>query len=594
LKAWRRIALAALLVFAVAPIFFHGRSELVSEDSSAYQGLATSLKAGSYEVNFKPHIVFPPGFPLALALWGSVFASSNASYLVFVTLLGCAGLIAAWQAQRIDSGHAVALTACLLLASSPDYFRLVSRNVFSETLYLLISCLAILCARRLDSAKKAWPYGLALAVLTPGVVLIRAVGVAWVAGLFLWLALSTRFNPTAARRRARSAGPALALGVLALLGWSDWSFSRQPPPNFEGEPQTYLSVATYRDPHDTDLGKLALVELPIRWLDQAATEGASAVTLLIRPPWISPAFFSVPVAAFFFLCGLGLVAFVRERGLQAVDCYVVCYFLVLAAWPFEAALRYVMPVLPFCVAYLWRGICEFNRQRSSVRTVKALGVFAAVVAAGGLLSLVSGHTLAGKQNLLSVAIWTVVAVGCWIWPRRHGLPIVPLLPVRVLALAVAGGLVMAGAVEDVAMARANISESEGSLTGLSELAIAARQIATLSPPSDVVMAEWCYTVNRWSHRSCVRFPPTRDVRVILEALRKNHVSWLMVKTEPQPSFHFYEPPEGERLRLIQEAVPGLLRVAQKTAGILIYRLEDAKLSGIPPRSSSTASPPGPP
>ena len=168
------------------------------------------------------------------------------------------------------------------------------------------------------------------------------------------------------------------------------------------------------------------------------------------------------------------------------------------------------------------------------------------------------------------------------------------LPVRVLALAVAGGLVMAGAVEDVAMARANISESEGSLTGLSELAIAARQIATLSPPSDVVMAEWCYTVNRWSHRSCVRFPPTRDVRVILEALRKNHVSWLMVKTEPQPSFHFYEPPEGERLRLIQEAVPGLLRVAQKTAGILIYRLEDAKLSGIPPRSSSTASPPGPP
>ncbi len=594
MRVWRGIALVALLVFAFTPVLFHGRSELVSEDSSAYQGLANSLKVGRYEVNFKPHIVYPPGFPLALAVWGSVFSSSNASYLVFVTLLGCAGLLAAWQAQRIDSGQTVAITACLLLASSPDYFRLVSRNVFSETLYLLISCLAILCARRLDSAKSGWPYALALAVLTPGVVLIRAVGIAWIAGLIWWLALSARFNPTAAGRRARLAGPALATGLLALLGWSDWSFSRQPPPTFEGEPQTYVSVMAYRDPHNTDLGKMGLAELPIRWLDQAANEGASAVTLLMRPPWISPAFFSVPVAAFFFLCGLGLVAFVRQRGIQAVDCYLICYFLVLAVWPFEAALRYVMPVLPFCVAYLWRGICEFNRQPSAARAVRMLGVFSAMAGAAGLLALVSRHTLPGKQNLLSVAIWTAVAVGCWIWPRRHGPPIVPQLAIRVLALAVAGGLVVTGAVEEAAMARANISESEGSLTGLSGFAIAARQIATLSPPSDVVMADWCYTVNRWSHRSCVRFPPTRDVRVILEALRKNQVSWLLVRAEPQLYSNFYEPPEWERLRLIQEAVPGLLRVARETAGIRIYRLEDAKLGGISPRSSPTASQPGPP
>ena len=593
MSVWRRIVFVALLVFAFAPVLVHGRAEWVSDDSAAYQDLANSLRAGRYEVNFKPHIVYPPGFPLALAMWGSVFNSSNASSLVFVTLLGCAGLIAAWQAQRIDTGQTVALTACLLLASSPDYFRLVSRNVVSDTLYLLISCLAILCARRLDSAKIAWPYGLALAVLTPGVVLVRAVGVAWIAGLILWLALSIRFNRAASGRRLLLAGPALATGLLAVLGWSDWSFSRQPPPTYEGEPQTYLAVASYRDPHDTDLGKMGLAELPMRWLDQAASEGASVITLLMRPPWVSPAFFSVPVAAFFFLCGLGLVAFVRQRGIQAVDCYLICYFLVLAAWPFEAALRYVMPVLPFCVAYLWRGILEFNRQPSSARAVRVLGVFSAVVAASGVLALVSSHTFPGKQNVLSVAAWTVVAIGCWIRQRFKAPLIPPLLPIRILALALAAGLVVTGAVEDVTMARTNISESEGSLTGLSGLAFAARQIATLSPPSDVVMAEWCYTVNRWSHRSCVRFPPTRHVGVILDALRKNQVSWLVVSTDPSANY-FYEPPEWERLRLIQEAVPGLLRVAQEKDGIRIYRLEDAKLSEISPRPSPTASQPGPP
>ena len=573
MEIWRRIALLAFLVSAVSPVLFRGRSELINEDSSAYQDLADSLRHGHYEFDSRPQVVYPPGFPLVLSVWGSVVGRSNASYLLLVGLLSFAGLLAAWRALRMDVGQVAALTACLLLACSPVYFLAVSRTILADTLYLLVSSLAILFARRLDSLKETWGNTLALAAITPGVVLIRTAGYSWVGGLCLWLILSACFERSSAKRRARMAGPALASGLLAVLAWQSWTSTHQPVPDFQEQPETYLSLAAYRNPRDTDLGKVALWELPIRGLDQAGSDASSAFALLLRPIWVSPAFYSVPVAASFFLCGLGLVSLVRQRGLQAVDCYFVCYWMILAAWPFDAASRYVVPVLPLCLMYGWCGIREFQQQAFGGPLVRLLGAFSAVIAAGGLLSLVSGHTASGKQNLVSVALWIAFAAGCWMW--RNGSVKIPLTSLRALAVIAAVGILITDAVETIAIARENINQFDGSIIGSSRgWAVAGVKVAAVSRPSDVVMTDLCYIVHRWSQRRCVRFPPTRSVKVILDAIQKNHVSWLVVG----PLETRYQPPDRERIRLVEKAVPGLLQEVQETEDYRLYRLESTSLS----------------
>ena len=140
---WQEVLVYA---FAVGLGLFHFFSSLRIEsyapDSSYYIGLAdTILEKGSYEFNFAPHIIYPPGLPLSLALIALGFGSS---YIVFVramAVIGACGLLASYALLRRLEGRTFAAAACLILGSSAFYFYMATQLVGSDVPYFFTSTL---------------------------------------------------------------------------------------------------------------------------------------------------------------------------------------------------------------------------------------------------------------------------------------------------------------------------------------------------------------------------------------------------------------------------------------------------------------------
>src|SRR5438105_2568701 len=103
--------------FGVWELGLYQRIESFGVDSSLYIGLARSLvENGSYEFNFKPHTVVPPGLPAIFALMSMVFGSSYAVFVRSMAVFGTLGLVTAYQLLRPEQGRATAAAGCLLLA----------------------------------------------------------------------------------------------------------------------------------------------------------------------------------------------------------------------------------------------------------------------------------------------------------------------------------------------------------------------------------------------------------------------------------------------------------------------------------------------
>jgi len=186
-----------------------------------YPDLARSiLEKGSYQLRFLPQTTFPPGFPLILAAVGLFLGLSPATLFPVVTVSATLGIIAAYELLRRVEGRTVAAATCLLLASSPVLFGFNTTIVFPEMPFFLMSMLALLLALKIDGAERGRSligWMLLFSVTLVLALLIRSVGVALLAGLATWIAISLAVVPEVGRRRMSMFNPPGA-GINCTVG----------------------------------------------------------------------------------------------------------------------------------------------------------------------------------------------------------------------------------------------------------------------------------------------------------------------------------------------------------------------------------------
>ena len=358
---WQEIL---VYTFSVGVGLFHFfsnmRIESYAPDSSYYIGLADAiLEKGSYEFNFAPHIVYPPGLPLTLAFIALGFGSS---YIVFVramAVIGMFGLLASYALLRSIEGRNFATAACLILGSSGFYFYTATQLVGSDVPYFFTSTLTLLFAIKLQTARlrrQRWGFSVGLVIFLIFSLLLRSVAVALVAGTGAWLISNFVCGRRDAALQVRLFTPALLMGVLVLTIWMVWvEQSKQKAIDFRGEGATYVDQFWAKDPHNPELGAASISDLFARPAKNIVIQGAHLSEIITRSPWIQPLWYSPVVLAIVGLTALGYGASFRGGGGGIAEWYFAAYVLIYLFWPFDVGPRFVFPIFPLAVLYFWRG-----------------------------------------------------------------------------------------------------------------------------------------------------------------------------------------------------------------------------------------------
>lgn len=580
-RSMRRVVILAVLVACAVQVTLFARAERFGADGSVYVRLAQNLAAGlPYEFNHRPHTLYPPGFPVALAL--AAAPKPDADYAYFVRLMPIAmavGLLAWYLALRRLVSPGVAAAATLLTAATPAVFALVTRSVVSDGVFFAISGLAVASLSALDrTTRRGARLALCFAVLllVPISVGVRSAALALVAALVAWPvfdALRTHSLRLDARRVvALAAG---GLGLLTFFAWSGWSH-RHDDRDYPGQhTASYFSQVAKKDPHRPEMGSATATDILRRIPRNSIIHAAHLGSLLLGGTWIAPLWFSPVVIGILALLVTGVVRAIRSWRDGWLGWYLLSYLGLYALWPFDEGPRFMIPAAPLAFAAMAEGATVAWRwyQRQPER---ALGVVSGTAA--GILALAAASAeREGIQASASVAVWGLgAASGAGALfvrraaARRRQSPTGTSGTRRVASrwwiLLLAPSLALSLS-RTLTLARENVAPRPTTYRHAPAVD-AAEWLRSAGPGS--VMAAQVAIIHRLSDRRVIAFPATTDAALIADVLRGHEVQYLVV-ADPVP-FEYFEPNEQTRLTHLQEAFPDLLVESHRGPGYRVFRV----------------------
>ena len=512
-----------------------------------YSELAHSiLKSASYQFDFRPETMIPPGFPLILAIIYRIAGYGQAVQYHVIALFTTLALIASYEFLRKTEGRVLAATATLLLASSPAIFILATQIVFSDMPYYFTSMCTLLLAVKIENVRRErLPIGwmLAFTVFLVSSLMIRSVGVTLAGALFLWICASFVANVKTGRQRLKLFVIPFLLAASAQGFWTHWASSRQfaewPLP---GYPASYLAQLKVKNGEHPELGAAHLSDIPQRIAVNTTTRAAELVKLVSGKRWINPFWCSPATIGVIGLIVFGWASSIRKTGGQLHDWYFAGYELMFALWPWDFEMRFLMPIAPLACLYWWRGAQAIRNSCS--RRPRALGW--SFLAAGALLAAASWRwAIQAKlsQAILAVGFWSLLAlVGCWMLRSRdrnawQWLPNDRRLftAARIAALLLVAFLVGRGVAAQLHIGRGNLALSLTQSPFYPEIE-AAQWIASHEPPQSIVMSRKQDLVYHYSNRRVVWFPPLSNPQVLMDGIRKYKVGVVVVADSDDDSF----------------------------------------------------------
>jgi len=596
-----------LVASCLLQIGFYQRLEDYRPDSSYYIGLAQSiLVKHAYVFDFKPHVIFPPGFPAILALISLVCGASYKVYIRWMPLFGLVGLLLSYSLVRREEGKVAACVMCLVLATSPGLFLLNTQRVFSDMPYFAASMLALVLAKKADGAKSrggqfGWAAAFSVAVVVS--LLIRSAGMALLGGLFLWL-VSTVVRGEEIRRRLRVFLPALILGSAVQFSWLAWTKKaevRDSPADFAD----YVSLEKLRDPHHPDLGPASLRDLLARPVANLPVQAAHTSELVLHLNWVSPIWISPLVLGPLLVGFVGLcISFAWEGGCLE-DWYLLCYLALYLNWPFDDGTRFMLPVFPLIWLYLWRGgrwLAQSLRKHggTGVRWAFALSISLFACSA---VTLYRGHWEKGIQNRFPVVFWGGLALilaawrwtsfSSWLVPRsgpraqmeaaQWGEPNIPTI-VSVAGWSVLILLTAFGVGQQIRFGLRNLSPDSTKFVHYPSLN-AGLWIDSNTAADDVLMAGWPAILYRVTGRRIVQFPVTIDASLIHDTIKTKSVKFLVVMDAPRQT-SYYLPTEADRFQILSESFPNSFLLVHTGPGYHIFRVLPQGNPALPPSAGS--------
>jgi len=572
----------------------------------SYPDLARSLlSTGTYAIRHIPETTWPPGFPFLLACVGRILGLSPAVDFGVVAVSAVLGLLTACCFLRRVEGRGIAIIACLLLAASPSMFGFNTELVYPEMSYMFASMAALVLALAIDRARPGPRLALPVVLLAAALAsafLIRSVGVALLAGLFSWIAVSFLMRwQTGARRLARFAFP-LAAGVAAYFAWSIWAHHHQVLEwDLPGYPRSYLEQLTLKNGHHPEGGFAHLADIPGRIGHNLVAYAAGFSQLLLRRHialfWSSPA-----VAGVILAVALGLGWSLRAGG-DFCDWYFLWYACVFVFWPWNYNDRFVFPIWPLACLYLWRGAkaikCQFRRhpRKTAAGFVLAASGLCAASAAFALrvarFPSASDHTRGDHLQAVAAALfWGLLAAAGIAWLLLPGLRVLlaQRSTRRALRIVLPAGAALAviwsvfgGIRTIVAIGRAHMHPDITQQFYYPEID-AATWIRLHSSGHHVVFSDEPEVVFHYGLQPTVWFPPISRASVLIDGMRRYHVD-LVVVTHHQDSY--WQPSEEACFHVLQDASPAAFRLIYSNTNDWVYSVDRSRL-GSPTPSGSVA------
>ena len=366
------VILSTLLAAHAALVWtLHQRTILIVGDDASYLILARSLRAFAYrELQFigEPTAArFPPGYPLALAGWTSIFGESLDAVAILGIIASVGTLIALFLVIRRRWSEQLALLVVAVAAVNPSVVTLAGATA-SEAFFTALTIWSLYAADRAEddaSPRQAFISG-ALAVLaamtrSAGVTLIGALGLRWLTQ----------------RRWGRVASLAVAsmLTVGLWLAWTvyapDRTFRRSyvdDAVNVRSGDGTLLGTFAQRvqDNVTTYVGQTLATELHLPLTGRTSADNAVWAVLIVG------------------LCAIGAISVWRRWRVAAL--YVGAYAVMLAIWPYIIE-RFITPLLPLVIAMMLIGAWTIADQLTARAAAYLPVAVGAGLAASALVSV---------------------------------------------------------------------------------------------------------------------------------------------------------------------------------------------------------------
>lgn len=564
------------------------RAESFAPDSSYYIGVAEAIREkGKYEFNFAPHLLYPPGYPMLLALISLLFGSS---YFVFVraaAIMGTFGLIASYQLLRRMEGRGVAASGCVILGLSQHYFFQVAQVVGSDVPYFLSTNLLLVLVIRSEQSLDFLRRGVVrvlIAILLVISILLRTAGVTLLIGICISLLVGAFTNRKAVLERAKCLAPGLVAAALLLGGWMLWTqAAKNETKSYVRESETYVDQFWLVDPLRPESGRAGLSDLLKRPERNALVHGAYISRITFRVPWVEPLLYSPVVLASLTLVFLGWVWSVRKtRGDGFPEWYFASYVAVYLLWPFDVGPRFVFAVFPLIFVYLYRGALWLKTARvwessvwSRIFLVVSMGL--AMYAVADVLPQWSQVSLQARASMLFWVLLTLILglaligvrtglLHAFLSAKGHvtGLQLVKPGIVMVVSLAAITGLV-----QQAELASWNLDPPVREFVH-QPAKDAADWLVAHTLRSDIVMAQQVSILHRVSKRLIVSFPVRSDPREIMAVIQKFRIKFLVAITAEKS--RVLSPTESERARLLEAAFPEQVKLVQRSNTYLIYEI----------------------
>ncbi len=557
-------------------------------DTTYFEVARSILSRHWYGFDYQPETVLPPGFPAIMAALCVTLGCTYTLFIRSIAVFSTLGFLAAYAVLRREEGRATGAVICILLISSPLWFIFETRTVFSDLPYLLTSMLTLLLVRRLDAATapraKAVTWVLCALALVSSV-LIRSAGVALIAALGTWLAISCLTQRGARARRLKLFLP-LVLAAASIQGaWMHWAATHETIEwPIGGYPRSYLSQLKVRSGNEPELGLATLAEIPARVVNNSDDRVAGYMTLLTRLGYIDPVWSSPLLICPTLLLIVGVAASMWPRGGSVMEWYFVAHEAIYLAWPWDLEPRFVVPVAPLAGLYIWRGAkvsiaWATRRPRLAAAFIVALSFLAGAHAA-------AFATRSGSRQLAAATGFWIVLAACaaivWldfdrVWTlidrvRRATIPVPwsprPASAVIVVCVLAVSSQVLIGAVEQIRLGRENVSFDIRRAPSYPDVE-AGTWLHAHTRSDAIVMARQLDVVYHYAQRRVVWFPPISNPRTLMEGIDKYRVGFVVVS---QRSSSYWRPGEESCFAALVRAYPTSFRLIETEPRLRIFEV----------------------
>lgn len=414
----REVLPVALITLALVAAFqvLTTTEYIFAGDPDFYVALARRIAAGqSYTVQGDFEVVFPPGFPAALAPAALVADGSFAAVNRWAAVLAGLAFPLTWWYARRRVGW-LAIPVALLTVGSLIFLELATGNPYAEPLYLSLSMALLGWADRGENTETTrWSWVLAGSLLLVAIPAVRTVGLAAMAAAGVTLVLDLVQRSRSAPERVRRVIP-FAAGVLGLALWFVWSATHRALTDQRRTSRSYLTYLMDADPANPDAGTITGFGLLERLARNIAVQLAHAGELLVPVEWIKPMWHS-PLLLVLSVLLIGLWRESRS-GARFGALYFLAFAAIVLLWPYDERARFLLPLAPLLWIYLLRGIEGVGEAARARRSWVRRGSLLLGTLALCSVALTPHRSL---QDLAAAAFWIgVVAVAGPGWSLIRG------------------------------------------------------------------------------------------------------------------------------------------------------------------------------